>query len=104
MATAILDSESGVTGGNATARYSEILTPLAAGDTIGITVEADVALYTVPTGGEDLYAALKGLAALVVADGYGARVGRNSEFDQCLHVQGGTGVSVVIASPVYVVA
>jgi hypothetical protein len=104
MATAILDSESGVTGGNATVRYSGILTPLAESDTIGITVEADVELYTVPAGGQDLYAALNGLAALCVADGYGASVARNSEFDQCLHVQGLAGASVVLTTAVYVVA
>ena len=104
MATAILDLESGVTGGNATVKYSGILTPLASGDTIGITVEADVNLHTVPAGGQSLYEALTALAVLVSADGYGAKVSRNSEFDQCLHIQGLGGVSVTAATPVYVVA
>ncbi len=104
MTTAVLDLESGVTGGNATVRYSGILTPLASGDTVGITVEADVNLHTVPAGGQTLYKALEALALLVVADGYGAKVALNSEFDQCLHIQGGTGVSVTASTPVYVVA
>ena len=38
MTATLLDLESGVTDGNATVRYNEILTPLAEGDTIGITV------------------------------------------------------------------
>jgi hypothetical protein len=104
MTTAILDSESGVTGGNATVKYSGILTPLAEADTIGITVEADINLHTVPAGGQSLYEALTALAVLVAADGYGAKVSRNSEFDQCLHIQGLGGVSVVAATPVYIVA
>jgi hypothetical protein len=104
MATAILDLESGVTGGNATVKYSGILTPLAENDTVGITVEADIALHTVPAGGQTLYEALTALGVLVAADGYGARVAKNSEFDQCLHVQGLGGVSVTLSTAVYVVA
>jgi hypothetical protein len=104
MTTAILDSTSGVTGANATVKYSGILTPLAEADTIGITVEADVELHTVPAGGQTLYEALTALAALCVADGYGAKVARNSEFDQCLHIQGLAGASVVASTAVYVVA
>jgi hypothetical protein len=104
MTTAVLDLESGVTGGNATVRYFGILTPLAEADTVGITVEADIALHTVPAGGQTLYEALTALGVLVAADGYGAMVARNSEFDQCLHIQGPTGTSVTAATPVYVVA
>lgn len=104
MTTAVLDLESGVTNGNATVRYSGILTPLAEGDTIGITIEADVNLHTVPAGGQNLYQALTALADLCRADGYQALVANNNEFDQCLHVRGTLGVSVTAATPVYVVA
>jgi hypothetical protein len=104
MTTAILDLESGVTGGNATVRYSEILTPLAAGDTIGITVEADIYLQTVPAGGQSLYDALLALTALMAADGNSGVVSLNSEFDQCLHVSAAVGTSVTLSTPVYVVA
>ena len=104
MTATLIDLESGVTDGNATVRYNEILTPLAEGDTIGITVEADTALHTVPAGGQDLYAALKDLAALVRADGYQAMVSKNDTYDQCLHIRGTLGVSVTLSLPVYVVA
>lgn len=104
MTTAVLDLESGVTGGNATVRYSGELTALAEDDTIGITVEADIELHTVPAGGQSLYEALQALAVLCRADGYGAQVSKNDEFDQCLHIQGSAGVSVTAATPVYVVA
>ena len=104
MTTTILDLESGVTGGNATVKYSGILTDLAENDTIGITVEADVNLHTVPSGGQTLYEALTALAVLVVADGYGAVVAKNSAYDQCLHVQGLAGASVTLSAPVYAVA
>jgi len=105
MATSVLDLESGVTNGNATVRYSEILTPLAESDTIGITIEADINLHTVPAGGQSLYQALQDLAILVRADGYNVSVSSNNDFDQCLHVRAGVaGVSVTAATPVYVVA
>ena len=104
MSTAVLDLESGVTNGNATVRYFGIATPLAESDTIGITIEADIALHTVPAGGQSLYDALKDLAVLIRADGYAVKVSKNDEFDQCLHVRGSLGVSVTAATPVYVVA
>ena len=105
MTTAVLDLESGVTSGNATVRYFGLLTALAESDTIGITIEADIALHTVPAGGQSLYEALKALAILVRADGYNVKVSKNDDFDQCLHVRAGvTGVSVTAATPVYVVA
>jgi hypothetical protein len=104
MTTAVLDLESGVTGGNASVRYSGILTPLAEDDTIGISIEADVNLHTVPAGGQSLYEALLALAVLCRADGYGVSVSKNDEFDQCLHIQGSAGVSVTASTPVYVVA
>ena len=104
MTTAVLDLESGVTGGNATVRYFGILTPLAEADTIGITIEADVNLHTVPAGGQSLYEALTALAVLCRADGYGAYTCLNSKFDQCLQISGVTGTSVTAATPVYVVA
>jgi hypothetical protein len=105
MTTAVLDLESGVTDGNATVRYFGILTPLAEADTIGITIEADIALHAVPAGGQSLYEALKALAILVRADGYNVSVSKNDDFDQCLNVRAGTaGVSVTAATPVYVVA
>lgn len=105
MATAILDSESGVTGGNATVNYSGILTDLAAGDTVGITVGGVARLQTVPAGGQTLYQALTDLGVIIAASGTeGAKVSRNSDYDQCLHVQGLAGTSVVVTSPVYAVA
>ena len=103
MTTAILDAESGPRG-NAVVRYWEILTPLAAGDTVGITVEADTYLHTVPAGGQNLSQALTDLSTLMAAGGYfGAP--SNSEFDQCLHVRSATiGTAVTVSLPVYVVA
>ena len=104
MTATILDAESGVTGGNATVRYFGENVALAAGDTIGITVESDTNLHTVPAGGQTLHEAASALAVLCVADGYPSAVANNAEHDVCLHIQGGTGTNVALTLPVFVVA
>jgi len=100
----VLDAESGVTGGNATVRYFGADVALAEGDTIGITVEADTNLHTVPAGGQSLYKAAEALGILCAADGYPSAVALNDQYDVCLHIQGGTGTNVALTLPVFVVA
>ena len=102
--TVIQDAESGVTGGNATVRYYGADVELAEGDTIGITVEADTNLHTVPAGGQSLYKASEALGVLCAADGYPSATSLNDKYDVCLHIQGGTGTNVALTLPVFVVA
>ena len=104
MATQLTDTDSGVTGGKAGARYFGIPTALAENDTIGVTIAADINLHTVPAGGQTLREALKALAVLCLADGHNAYAAGADDFDQVLRVTGVVGTNSVVASPVYVVA
>ncbi len=105
MSTALIKPTTQQSQG-AIARYFGILTPLAALDTIGITVVAEVFLHTVPTGGQTLDQALSALAALIGVDPlYAATYSPNNEFDMCLRVDNlNYGAEVAIVTPVYIVA
>lgn len=105
MTTAILQAGSSSANG-ATTRFSGLGAVLAEGDTIGITVAADVFLQTVPAGGQSLSEALLALTVLIGADAdYSATISENQDDDMCLRVDGTVLYSdFTVADAVFVVA